>query len=117
MIRYKYALGFCLWLAFIAYLSLTPDTPVSSPVPGMDKVIHLVFYLVLTWLLGKSLKKEIGVVGAIFWTLLIAIPVCVGISIELIQSTVPGREREWMDIVFNVIGTMIIVVVFVKSDQ
>lgn len=117
MIQYKYALGSCLWLAFIAYLSLTPDTPVSSPLPGLDKVVHLTFYLVLSWLLGKSLKREIGISGPLFWLILIVIPVCIGIGIELIQSTVPGREREWLDIVFNILGTMIIVIVFAKSDQ
>lgn len=114
MNRLKYSLSFLLWLGFISYLSLTPGSPVSSPIPGLDKVVHFVFYLVLTWLLGKSLRVEWNTKSYLFWIALISVPICIGVSIEMIQSTVPGRTRENLDIVFNVLGTCTSVIPFVK---
>ena len=117
MIKYKYSLGFFLSLALISYLSLTPDIPVSSPIPGLDKVVHFIFYFVLTWLLGLGLSRELKISGRFFWLTLIAGPVCIGVGIELIQSMVPGREREYLDIVFNILGTMMIVMFFIKTGH
>jgi len=71
----------------------------------------------LTWLLGLGLSREIKISGIFFWLTLIATPICIGVGIELIQSMVPGREREYLDIVFNVLGTMTIVMFFVKSGH
>lgn len=114
MKKIKYSIGFLFWLIIISYLSLTPDAPVSSPIEGLDKVVHFVFYLVLTWLLGMSLKTEWNTPVMAFWLVIILVPICVGITIEMIQSTVPGRTRELMDIVFNVLGTILALVPFVK---
>jgi VanZ family protein len=112
--KFRYSLGFLLWLGVISYLSLTPSSPVSSPVEGLDKVVHFIFYLVLTWLLGKGLMEEWSIKGILFWLIIIFVPVCIGIVIEMIQSTVPGRTRENMDVVFNVLGTFLALIPFVK---
>lgn len=117
MSKLKYSLGFILWLSFISYLSLTPSSPVSSPIPGLDKIVHFVFYLVLTWLLGMSIRIEWKINPFFFWVVLISIPICIGVAIELIQSTVPGRTRENLDIVFNVIGTCIGIIPFFKRTD
>ena len=89
----------------------------SSPIPGLDKVVHFVFYLVLTWLLGKSLRVEWKASSYFFWIVLILVPICIGVTIEMIQSTVPGRTRENLDIVFNIIGTCTSVIPFVKRGD
>jgi VanZ family protein len=64
--------------------------------------------------LGKSISLEWEFKSYLFWVLLIAVPIGIGVTIEMIQASVPGRTREYMDIVFNVLGTVLGLTPFIK---
>ena len=83
--------------------------PVPSTEAGgfpLDKAAHLCEYLLFAWCLahaGKASRWPRGTVRAA--TLLIAIGL--GTALEGIQAFLPYRSAEWMDLVANVVGTVL----------
>lgn len=66
-----------------------------------DKVIHLVIFLVLTFLMYLSYPK----LSAIF---LIIIMSGYGLLIEVLQHSLPtGRSFDWYDWLFDIFGVLI----------
>jgi VanZ family protein len=74
-----------------------------------DKIGHLVFYAVQTflliWAFAKSQEwKEIKVVGVVLAMLIAA---SYGTSLEFVQANIPGRAFDYADMVANFVGTFI----------
>ncbi|KAK9368588.1 hypothetical protein V1509DRAFT_623346 [Lipomyces kononenkoae] len=101
-IRKSFAAAFVLLLLLSAYLGFAP---VSVP---HDKVLHFVFFFVLTtlfyWIVDTSRRRLINA----------TIVVCIlvgGIGSELVQSLVPYREFDIYDIVANILGASLALVI------
>lgn len=90
----------------ITYGSLASFEPSEDGWPGMDKVVHFIFYLVLTLLVLLSLSREWDLNFSFRTTFIVAIAIAFGIIIELIQRYIPGRSFEWADILINILGTL-----------
>lgn len=96
-------IGLVLLLAAIAYLSLTPSTSISV---GNDKVGHFIAYCVLMINMGlvtlpKMKSFRFGILFSI----------CYGMLMEIGQLYVPGRTFSMYDMLANVSGVLIGVVI------
>lgn len=105
-----------LWGLFVIVGSLTPSDELPNQLFVVsDKLLHLVAYALWTLLLGisftkqksSSILKTNNVKAAVLFTTII------GATIELLQHTIiQGRQGDWMDLVFNMLGAFIVVPVF-----
>jgi VanZ family protein len=101
-----------LLLIAIAYLSLTPSTSISV---GNDKVGHFIAYGTLMVNVGlvtlpKIIRFRRGIIFA----------VCYGMFMEIGQYFVPGRTFSMYDMLANVLGVgigIIISILFGKGIQ
>ena len=101
------------WLAAIAWMSVVfaaSAWPKHGPpsARGTDKVLHFVAYAVLTMLLFRSRRTTAArsrLAIAIGRASIIAIGY--GLSLELYQLHVPGRDFQWSDILANCAGVVI----------
>ena len=98
------------WSAFSAYaaavfvVSVIPvPSAVRPPFPSFDKVIHLAMYLLLSWLLARTLLVS-GVAWPRAMRAAVLTAICYGGAIELIQACLPYRDAEWLDLVANAVG-------------
>ncbi|MBI5408077.1 MAG: VanZ family protein [Nitrospirae bacterium] len=93
-----------IYMGLIFYLSSrtweTPELPTD-----FDKVIHAVIYIPLAFLFYLSLKKS-GLKRNVFITA-VFLTVLYGISDELHQSYVPGRESSIADAFADFAGAML----------
>tara|TARA_B100000315_G_scaffold20586_1_gene18176 strand:+ start:4911 stop:5306 length:396 start_codon:yes stop_codon:yes gene_type:complete len=105
---------FLVWLPTIAYCGLifylsSQEIPIKvSLFPMQDKAIHIIEYGVLSVLFFYSLRKSI--LGFNFKTvaiLAILLSGLYGISDEVHQYFVPGRESSIGDVTANFIGAAI----------
>lgn len=89
------------YMAFIFHLSSQSSLPTPTFFPHQDKLFHLGAYLILGMFLayaapGPSQKKR-------FW-LAFALASVYGISDELHQSFVPGRDASSLDWLADTLG-------------
>jgi len=90
-----------LYLGFIAAGSLTPIPPLKIQIPNLDKVIHILLYIPLGFLLSL-LKIFSGIFLNFFLPL--GFGSLYGAIMELLQHFVPGRTPSWSDEIANIIG-------------
>lgn len=112
-----YYLAF-LWTCLLVVLSVISKGTASKlafiDFFGIDKVAHLVFYALLSWLwvraLSQSMMKKSALISFTISTIL-------GISLEFIQKyCTDGRSFEYDDMIANLVGTFIGLAVFkIKS--
>ena len=114
----KYFLPATLWSGVIFILSTRPgiDLPESwMDFISWDKVGHVGVYCILTILLlrgfyQKNAKEDLSTTLS---TLMVVISSIYGISMEIVQySFFPGRFFEVMDIIANIIGSLIGLIIF-----
>lgn len=89
--------------ALIVFLSSRTSIGIGFSFPGMDKVAHFVVYGLLGLLLARAMGgyglsdvralRFSGLLGSLF-----------GLTDELHQSTVPGREADVWDFAVDVVG-------------
>jgi 3-deoxy-D-manno-octulosonic-acid transferase len=84
-------------LGAITVLSLLP-LPALPPVPGKDKTLHLIAYVVLMFPVGLRRPRHITAIFLFF--------VCYSGMIELVQPYV-NRYGEWQDLAANTLGLSI----------
>lgn len=88
-------LGFALLLLLISWLALSPSPP-QLPATGWDKLNHLLAFAAL------------GCCGALAWPgrrrWLVAGLLAYGLLIELVQGLVPGRFSEPADVLADLLG-------------
>ncbi|MBN1500932.1 MAG: VanZ family protein [Spirochaetes bacterium] len=80
--------------ALILFLSLIPSS-IQGP-ENADKIGHFCAYAVLSFLCSFSFRNR--------KILFIAINIILGITIEFIQSFVPGRTMSFFDALANTLG-------------
>jgi len=67
-----------------------------------DKLAHFIMYLIMSFLLGKSIKKR----GKWHWVLIFVLPACYGFFMEILQDWMgAGRQFEFFDILANIFGS------------
>lgn len=96
------------WLAGCFLGMLTPGQafPEVSLVPFQDKIVHFVFFLVLSYLwLGVGIKKKTNLLGnSRLWMNFLVFVILPGIGLETAQHLIPFRTFDWMDLIVNMIG-------------
>ncbi len=106
----KARLALLLWIIIVTTLSLAPiDGPDIESLIDYDKIVHVIFYLVMTFLFLCSL-------GSQQWKhILIAIIICslYGVLMEYLQRTTgQGRHFDYYDIIANIIGSLIGAIIY-----
>lgn len=105
------------WAALIIILSCLPEDNIPSPkwdiLPYQDKILHLIFYCVLSLFFIKAYqlqyKKPLLNPGVILISL--AFIFVFGMILEIVQEIfIRSRNGEIMDLVFNIIGLIIALV-------
>lgn len=121
MTKVKYFLPAAAWIVTITLLSLISTknlTKFSVEIIGIDKLIHIFIYLILSFLLAWGLKKTVKykklslkMLAAVFlFTSLY------GLSMEIAQKLMTtGRNFEYYDIIANIIGSLIGVLFFIRK--
>jgi len=109
----------CLFYLFIIiFLSLSPPSQFPKIIlfPEADKIIHLLMYLGLGWLVmwafyERTLSKTIRVL------LLFSVPVW-GVIMELMQLFMhQGRSFSWFDILANFVGASLGVLIYRRIES
>lgn len=91
-----------LYSGIIFCISSVPDLGVPSGIPNLDKLVHIVEYMIFGVLLARALTDQ--------WpglNILQVATVCsllYGLSDEFHQSFVPGREAGLPDLIADTIG-------------
>ena len=101
------------WLPVFAYLGLVqflgsrPELLVPQLFPNVDKLVHVIEYLVLGLLLARACRASFGVAVPLRTALIaVVLGVCVGASDEFVQSFVPGRQSSVNDLLADATGLL-----------
>ncbi len=113
------------WLPVLAYVTiifaLSTQQNLQPPVNflNVDKVLHAGEYLVLGLLLVRAMRASLRVRRPLFAAMIaIGIVVTVGAADEFLQSFIPGRQSDVLDLLADVLGGAIaqfVYVTFVRS--
>ena len=97
-----------LLLLVVAFLFLTPIQAETKLFFGADKIAHLlIFFLITSWSCIVYSRKKIRQFAFLL--------VFYGLILEVMQmSLIPGRNFEWMDWFFNIIGILLGLFTFSK---
>ena len=93
------------YMGIIFYLSSLQDIDTSQFPVNFDKVVHTGIYIPLSFMLYLSLRKS-GIKRYVFITAFI-IAVIYGISDEIHQSFVPGRDAAIGDVLADTFGAFL----------
>ena len=101
-------IGVCAYCILIFLASSIPGTEVDTGPPGIDKLLHLIEYLVLSFLLFSALRTQFPQVpsGRVFMYAFF-LSTLYGISDEIHQLYVPLRECDFRDVVMDGIGSIL----------
>jgi VanZ family protein len=108
------------WLPVLAYVTLifalSSQAYLPTPIRFTygDKLAHLGEYLVLGLLLVRALRASLRVSRPLFAAMIaIGLVVIVGASDEFLQSFIPGRTSDVIDLSADVLGGAIAQLVYV----
>lgn len=95
--------------AVVLVLSVLPDMVPSTAQSNIDKLYHFAAYLVLGWLwagafLNSAFFKTKGMPTA--FAAAFAISFIFGMVVEIIQSYIPYRDAETLDLLANGAGAL-----------
>jgi VanZ family protein len=99
-IKYLYSIVIA---AVIFYLSTATGKalPQMPPVPYLDKVVHIIMYMVLAGALVIEIKKKNFFISII-------LPILYGGLLELLQEYFfPPRTGDWWDFLSDIIGVLL----------
>lgn len=113
---FLYSSSYFLWLFLLIYLSLLPD--LNGPtieIPYFDKIVHLGFYFVASFLfllfVEKTSLNKLTKNMKIF--LVIILHLSIGVFIEYLQENyVSGRSGELEDVFANFLGILIATIIY-----
>lgn len=88
--------------AFILYMALTPPPEIPLQIPFYDKVLHFGAFFALSLLAALPFRQDKKIV---IWSIIL--PIAFGAFIELLQMTTRTRQAELVDLVADIIGTLI----------
>lgn len=108
--RYWFPLS--IWILLLLFLSSTPGSAFPHLFHGADKIVHLCLYSILGFLMSRLVFhrfqpktfRSAQLAGILFGLLY-------GFWDEYFQSFTPGRDVEFLDIVADVIGATVGVLV------
>jgi len=103
------------WFPVIAYAalififsSISQPMPSVEPFPHFDKLCHFLEYGILSFLLIRALGSSgMNRAGLSLRIAAVILAVAYGITDELHQYFVPGRNMELMDVLSNTLGAFI----------
>ena len=91
-------------MALIFYLSSRSDVPRLTAIKGEDLLLHIIEYGVLGFLLARAFFNS----GVARWVLCaFLVGVFYGVTDELHQSFVPGRNASVLDVIADGIGSFL----------
>ncbi|MBI4682809.1 MAG: VanZ family protein [Nitrospirae bacterium] len=93
------------YMGIIFFLSSQNNIPLPKLPTNFDKVIHMCAYIPLAYLLYLSLKKS-GISKYVFVSALILASIY-GITDELHQTFVPGRDASVGDVLADTLGAFL----------
>ena len=96
-----YRLVFLLLVLFISYGAVTPVEGGAS-LPYIDKLLHFVAFLVLTFFMDLSIKKPL-----LFSKAALILLILYAFLIELVQYFLPHRSAEVFDFVSGLLGILV----------
>ena len=105
MPRLKAIIAFLVWISLVTIGSLMPlDGPDIESFIDYDKVVHVLFYLGMTYLLLRSISRKQTKI------ILLTIVICsgYGVIMECLQGVLDlGRHFDYYDIIANIIGSLV----------
>jgi len=106
-------------LTAIAFESTLPATINNDVVPHLDKVVHFFVFGMVAWLLAgaisahyKSLKSDFLVV-----CISIVLVALLGVGDEWIQSFTPSRHAELNDVLADIAGGVVFLLVYLRCNN
>ena len=96
-----YRLVFLLLVLFISYAAVTPLEGGAS-IPYIDKLLHFVAFLILTFFMDLSIKKPLLLSKAALILLILY-----AFLIELVQYFLPYRSAEVFDFISDLLGILV----------
>lgn len=100
------------WTVLVSIGSLLPKHNVPQQFLQLsDKLLHVLMYFILSFLVGIGLSKQNKYPEASVKAIAIAViySAFVGILMEGLQTFVPGRYGDWIDVVANLLGVLVAV--------
>ena len=97
------------WFVFILVLFLIPSQviPGSREIPGLDKVVHMVFFMIFSILFIRDILKMKGLknISPLYVLATFLVVLSLAIMIEGLQDKMKlGREGDIIDIYFDLVG-------------
>lgn len=98
------------WIIFIGILSLLPPSELSGlsflHIPGMDKVLHFIFYVVLAIFLSNTLFQELKTSKLKIRITTVLLCLSYGLLIEFLQP-LTGRSKSFNDLLADISGAIV----------
>ena len=112
----RYWLPPFLYAALIFFLSSIPGKEYPYPFFSADKLVHVVEYAVLGYLVARAFGYDLHGSKILFVRSLV---VCVlyGVSDELHQWFVPNRVVSVMDLLADIAGSVLGIVIYIKQRK
>ena len=98
------------WTVLVLIGSLLPKYNVPQQFLQLsDKLLHVLMYFLLCFLVGIGLSKQNKYPEARVKAIVIAViySASIGLLMEVLQNFVPGRFGDWRDVIANVFGVLI----------
>ena len=100
------------WTVFILVLFLIPSQviPGSREIPGLDKVVHMVFFMIFSILFIRDILKMKGLknISPLYVLATFLVVLSLAIMIEGLQDKMNlGREGDIIDIFYDIIGFLL----------
>lgn len=110
----RYQLPAIIWAVLIFISSSIPaqDLP-KLGIPRFDKVIHFVIYLTLAYLTDRAFRNQVrfAVLAKRHLIFTIVFTLLYGISDEMHQMFVAGREPSLLDLSADLLGALVLVAI------
>lgn len=98
------------WIIFIGILSLLPPSELSGwsflHIPGMDKVLHALFYFVLAIFLSNTMFQELHSNKLKIKIITVILCLSYGLLIEILQP-LAGRSKSFYDLLADMGGAIL----------
>ena len=102
--KYKvFVIGWSLIILFFTLSSSAPDALPRFDIPHFDKIGHFGLFFILTFLLFQSLKPLDKMVK---WVGLFVYCIFLGAITEYLQTKIPGRSGDIMDLLADIVGSI-----------
>lgn len=109
-----------IWTILVIVLSLMPKAALDEAgliqLMHLDKLGHFTFYFGFVYLWSKAFNDSRNFRNKQLWIVLISI--FLGITIEYLQmQTNFGRHFEYLDIIANIMGSMVALITYNKINK